>query len=137
MLKIKGVSIRNWMTVAETDLLFPDTGFVHVLGVNRTSGKVASIGAGKSALGDAVHRVLFDVAGRFTNYKDCSRNGDGDTYIRVECELRGTPFVVESGYKCKELSRSGEGLRYTVGSTVVEMDSVRLYSLSADGPGGR
>ncbi len=125
MLKVKGIRLRNWMTVKEAELVFPDTGFIHVVGENRTSGKVSSIGSGKSALGDAVHRVLFDVAGRFAYLRDYSRDGDGDTYVCVECELHGSPMTVELGFKCEELSTSGEGLRYTVGGNTVQMDSIK------------
>jgi len=125
MLKIKNIVMRNWMTVANAELVFPDAGFVHVVGRNNTGSKVSSIGSGKSALGDAVHRALFDVAGRFPYLRDYSRDEEGDTYVCVEGELHGKPLKVELGFKCDELSASGEGLRYTVGGTVVQMDSVR------------
>ena len=113
-LKLKTVKIRNWMRMQSVHLAFPEKGLVVVTGTNKASnGRMASVGSGKTALGEALSYTLFGNAGRFTNAKECSREPGGDTYVRVEAELRGKLLVVESGYKCKELSTTGEGLRYT------------------------
>ena len=121
----KSIYLRNWTTVAESEVTFPEYGVVFVEGDNRTSmTKTKSVGAGKTALGEALSRALFGVPGRFTSLGDYSRDGNGDTYVRVTAELAGKPLIVELGYKCAELSKTGEGLRFTYDGQVVERNHI-------------
>ncbi len=114
---LKSCSLRNWGTVADSRIEFPSSGLVHVTGVNLASrGAMESVASGKSLLGEAISRALFDTPGRFSRLRDYSRDDQGNTYCQVHCELDGKPLVVELGYKCPELSKTGEGLRYTLGS---------------------
>lgn len=115
-LKLKSIQLRNWMTVRSASLEFPASGLVLVTGSNLVSeGKMESIGSGKTALGEAISRVLCAVNGRFSNFGHYSSDSKGNTYIKIEAELSGKMLVVESGYKCKELSKTGEGLRFKFG----------------------
>jgi DNA repair exonuclease SbcCD ATPase subunit len=116
-LKIRSVELRNFGSVRHSKVDFPDQGFVLVTANNLTGdGHFESIGSGKTLLGEAISRVLFNVAGRFTKFGDFSTNSAGDTYVKVEVQFENQPLVVEAGYKCAELSKSGEGLRYTIGT---------------------
>ncbi len=121
-LKLKRIELRNWMKIKSAKLDFPSAGVVLVTGSNLASdGKLSSVGAGKTSLGEALSRALCGIDGRFTSLKDCSDDAVGkDTYVRVDADLLGKPLVVEIGYKCKELSLTGEGLRFTLDGKQVE-----------------
>jgi DNA repair exonuclease SbcCD ATPase subunit len=129
-LKLKKVVIRNWMRYVDTEVVFPDKGLVLVTGVNKASGgKMASVGAGKTAFGEAICRTLLGSKGRFSQPRSYSRDKKGNSYVRVEAERGGVPLIVESGYKAAEFPESsGEGLRYQFGKSPVErsrMDETR------------
>lgn len=109
--------MRNWMTVRQTNLEFPDKGLVLVLGRNLASGgKLESVGSGKTALGEALCRALVGVEGRYSTLGHYSTNSHGNMYVQVETTLKDQPFRVELGHKCRELSTTGEGLQYTTGN---------------------
>jgi DNA repair exonuclease SbcCD ATPase subunit len=115
-LKLKKVTIRNWMKFHDTEVIFPDRGLVLVAGSNKASGgKLASVGAGKTGFGEAICRTLLGTRGRFTHAKSFSRDKKGNSYVKVEATHNGVPLIVENGFKCKELSPTGEGLRYRYG----------------------
>jgi len=114
-LRIKRIRMRNWTTVQSADISFPDKGLVLVIGSNLASdGKFQSVGSGKTCLGEALSRTLTGVAGRFTELGHYA----GDTasvpnmLVKVDAELLGKPLTVEMGFKCPELSKTGEGLRF-------------------------
>jgi len=116
-LKLKRLQLRNWMSIRQADLEFPEKGLVLVVGHNLASGgKMESVGSGKTALGEALCRALVGVEGRYSTLGHYSTNSHGNMYVRVETELQQNPFVVEMGHKCRELSITGEGLQYTAGS---------------------
>ena len=126
MLRLKRLTMRNWMSVADTAVDFPASGLVAVLGENQAGkGQLVSIGAGKTALGEALARMLFGMPGRFSTLSYCSRDEEGDMYLKLEAELGEQNWVVEYGYKCSELSSSGEGLRLTVDGSRIEHGHVR------------
>ena len=113
-LTLRRVQIRNWTTIREATVEFPSSGLVLVTGSNLASGgKMESVGSGKTALGEALCRTLCGIAGRYATYGHYSTKQKGNTYLRVETQLAGRPLLVESGFKCTELSKTGEGLRYT------------------------
>lgn len=115
-LKLKKVTIRNWMKYVDAEVEFPDRGLVLVAGSNKASGgKLASVGAGKTGFGEAICRTLLGTRGRFPHAKSFSRDKQGDSYVRVEALHNGQPLIVENGYKCKELGGTGEALRYRYG----------------------
>ena len=126
-LRIKHLSLRNWMTIRSAELDFPDAGLVLVLGSNlMAGGKLDSVGAGKSSVGEALSRVLLGVPGRYSTFGHYSPRGGGDTYLKLDTELRGTALTVEAGFKCPELSKSGEGLRYQLaGQEPIERGAIR------------
>lgn len=114
-LKLKSASLRNFGSVRCSTVDFPDRGFVLVNGLNEVgAGKFESVGSGKTLLGEAISRALFNVPGRFTRFAQYSTDGKGDTYVAVRAELDGRPLLVEHGYKCRELNAGGEGLRVTL-----------------------
>ena len=76
--------------------------------------------SGKTGLGEAISRTLLGVSGRFTTLKQFSTNKGGDLYVKLEAEFLGKPLIVESGYKCKEMSPNGEALRYTYDGQLIE-----------------
>jgi DNA repair exonuclease SbcCD ATPase subunit len=116
-LRLKSIEIRNWMSVRESRVEFPEKGLVLVVGSNLASeGKLQSIGAGKTALGEALARTLLGVNGRFTHLgyflnEKCKK----DMYVKVNAELVGKHFCVELGYRCPELVGDGEALRFQIG----------------------
>jgi DNA repair exonuclease SbcCD ATPase subunit len=111
--RIKRLYLRNWLKCREADLLFPERGLVLVTGSNLAAeGKFTSIGSGKTALGEAVCRAVLGVPGRYNSLKSFSRDRRGDTYVSVELEHQGKPLLIETGYRCKELSATSEGLRF-------------------------
>lgn len=115
-LKLKKITIRNWMRYADAEVIFPEKGLVLVTGINSASGgKLLSVGAGKTSLGEAIARTLLGSKGRFTYSNSYPRNKKGDAYVKVETEHRGVPFTVENGFSCKELGGTGEALRYQYG----------------------
>ena len=115
---LKSIAFRNWTTVKEASIEFPERGLVLVRGINSAArGKMSSIGSGKTALGEAISRTLFNVRGRFTHLKDFSTRGKGNAYVCVDCLHKGRPLKVEMGFKCEELSPSGEGLKFTYDGT--------------------
>jgi len=125
-LKLKSIKIRRWMKFQQVNLAFPDKGLVLVQGVNTASGgALLSVGSGKTGVGEAISRTLLGVTGRFNTLKQFSTDKNGNTYVRLEAELFGKMLVVESGYKCKELSATGEALRYHYDSKTVERGTIQ------------
>ena len=124
-LKLKRVTIRNWMKFRNVVLDMPEKGMVLVQGVNTASGgALQSVGSGKTGIGEAISRTLLGVSGRFTTLKQFSTDKSGDTYVKVEAELHGKPLIVESGYKCSELSASGDALRYRYDGKTIERGKI-------------
>ncbi len=120
-LKLKRVTIRNWMKIRHTDLEFPESGLVLVQGINTASGgALMSVGSGKTGVGEAISRTLLGVQGRFATLRQFSLDKGGDLYVKVEAELHGKPLIVESGYKCPELNPDNEALRYHYDGVTVQ-----------------
>lgn len=100
----------------EATIEFPERGLVFVRGINTAAkGKMVSIGSGKTALGEAISRALFGVKGRYNQLGNYSTQGKGDAYVCVQCLHNGTPLKVELGFKCQEISTTGEGLKFKYG----------------------
>jgi DNA repair exonuclease SbcCD ATPase subunit len=115
-LKLKRLTVRNWMRLNDAVIDFPDSGLILLVGVNTASkGSFQSIGSGKTSVGEAICRTLLGTTGRFQHYKSCSTDRAGNTYVCVEADHRGESLVVESGFKCDELGGTGEALRYRYG----------------------
>ena len=125
-LKIKRIRIRNWARVKTADLTFPEKGLVLVLGSNLASdGKLLSVGAGKSCLGEALSRALTGVSGRFSELGHYAPDNDPkNLLVTVDAELLGKPLLVEMGYKSPELSKTGEGLRFTYDGNIIQRGHV-------------
>lgn len=121
--QLKSITLRNWTTVRDATLDFPEWGLVVVQGVNLASkGRLASVGSGKSAIGEAISRALFEVRGRYTHLGHYSTNGKGNSLVTVNCLHQGKPLQVELGFKCPEISPAGEGLRFTYDGSQVYRD---------------
>ena len=102
------------MKFGSLDLDFPEKGLVLVQGINTSSGgTMASVGSGKTGCGEAICRTLLGIRGRFDTAKQYSLDKAGDMYVKLEVDFLGKPLIVETGYKCKELSPTGDALRYT------------------------
>jgi len=101
---LKRFAARNWMTIKETEIAFPPSGLVLLSGV---------VGSGKTGLTEALCRMLFGAVGRFNNFGEYSLDEKGNTYLKLEVEFRGKPLVIESGFCCREMSLTGEALRYS------------------------
>lgn len=113
-LRLKSITLRNWMTVRSAKIEFPESGLVLVLGSNMASGgKMESVGSGKTALGEALSRALLGTSREAILGKYLSDTAKNDLYVKVEAELLSKPLVVEMGYKCKEMVGDGETLRFT------------------------
>ena len=120
-LKLKKASFRNWMKFGNVQLDFPDRGLVMVTGLNSASGgSLQSVGSGKTGVGEAISRALLGVPGRFQYVKQFSTDKQGDTYVRIDALLHDKPLVVELGYKCEEMSKTGEALRFHYDGKTIE-----------------
>jgi DNA repair exonuclease SbcCD ATPase subunit len=129
--KLKSIAIRNWQTVEEARLDFPESGLVLVHGVNDAArGKFRSIGAGKTALGEAISRTLLGVNGRYTHLGHYSRNDGGDTLVSLSCDYDGKPLVVDMSFKYAPLDASGEALRFAFNGQETRRD--RIYHTRLD-----
>ena len=126
-LKLKSIYLRNWTRVKEARLEFPEKGLVAVVGLNTLfTGKLSSVGVGKTCLGEAITRTLLGVDGRYSQLGWYSLDEAGNTYVEVEAELGGELLRVEMGYCCKELSKTGAGLRWRLGDRPpVERGNIR------------
>lgn len=116
-LQLQSIELRNWMTVKTARIEFPDKGLVLVIGSNLASeGKLQSVGAGKTALGEALARTLLGVTGRYTHLGYfLSDSCKSDMYVKVQATLLKKPLTVEMGFRCKELVGEGEALRFSYG----------------------
>ena len=138
--RLKSITMRNWTTVRQATIEFPAQGLILLRGINRASnGKMASIGSGKSALGEAISRCLFEVKGRYTQLGHYSTHEKGDTLVEVNCEHKGKPLKVEMGFKCEEINPRGEGLRFTYSTPVMRsrieetrQDLVKILTVPSD-----
>ena len=83
--------------------------------------------SGKTAFGEAISRTLLGAdGGRFAYTKEFSTDEAGDTYVRIEATFLDKPLIVELGYKCKEMSMTGEALRFSYdGSKPVERGLIK------------
>ena len=110
------IKLQNFGTIKETELEFPEKGFVLVRGINECAqGKLSSAGAGKTLLGEALSRTCFGVSGRFSDYGHFSNDhrGNKETLVEVYGQLdRIKNLAVRSGYKHPEVNLTGEGLAY-------------------------
>ena len=116
--KLKSIQIRNFATIREANVEFPESGLVLVRGkTNAEAGtNIESVGAGKTAFGEAIVKPLLGVLTRSTNISDYVHDEvNEDLYVKIYGDLNGQEIIVEQGYKCPELSETGEGLRFSVG----------------------
>ena len=125
--KLKRIRIRNWMTIREQEIEFPSQGLIFVSGQNSggPSG-FESIGAGKTSLGEALAIAVTGVRGRFSSFGHYSTKEKGNTLVVVEGTLGDRSLTIEMGHRCKELSKTGEGLRFSVGENIISRSNVNL-----------
>jgi DNA repair exonuclease SbcCD ATPase subunit len=115
-LKLRQIAIRNWMTIRNAIIEFPERGLVLVTGSNLASGgKLESVGSGKTALGEAISRTLVGIDGRYSNLGHYSYKSKGDTFVDLSVDLLGKPLNVKMGFKCPEMSATGGALRFKFG----------------------
>lgn len=120
------IYIRNWATVKEAEVLFPQSGLVFLTGRNMSSdAKFESIGSGKTALGEALARATLGVPGRYSRFNGYSRHGAGDTLVQVDATLGSKPFKILNGYKCAETGKSGESIIYEVDGARVQRNTAQ------------
>ena len=125
-LKLKRITGRNWMKIKRFNLDFPESGLVLVQGINTASGgALASVGSGKTSLGEAVCRTLLGISGRFASAKEYSLDKAGDMYVKLEADFKGKPLIVETGYRCRELSPTGDALRYAYDGKEVQRGLIK------------
>lgn len=125
-IRLKRLALRNWTTIRNAEIGFPEKGLVLVVGKTvEGGGKKESVGAGKTAVGEAISRALTGVSGRFENTGHfCHDEVNEDMYVRLEADCDGVPLTIEMGYKCRELSKTGEGLRFKYGDTEISRNKV-------------
>ncbi len=123
--QLKSIAIRNWASVREASIDFPDKGLILVQGLNSVSrGKLQSIGSGKTALGEAISRSLVGVPGRYAQLGHYSYKGEGDTLVVLNCLHKSKPLKIELGFKANELSKTGESLRFTYDNQEIWRDRI-------------
>lgn len=124
-LTVKRIDIRNWGMIESDTIEFPESGLVLVTGANTISGGYAeSVGSGKTCLGEALSRAVCGTTGRYTRLGHYSRHEKGNTLVQVATEVNGKPLDIDMGFKCKELSKSGEGLRFKIDGEEIERGHV-------------
>ncbi len=132
-LQLNSIVLRNWAKFESAHVQFPEYGLVVVSGVNTASnGKLMSVGSGKTAFGEAIGRTVFGIQTRFGHLKDASRDQKGDTYVRVGATFRGKPLTIEAGYKCPEMSESGEALRFVYDGQTIERGKIQQTRAELD-----
>lgn len=115
-LKLRRISVRNWLSIRHAEIEFPERGLVLVTGNNLASGgKLESVGSGKTALGEAISRTLVGIDGRHSTLSSYSYKSKGDTFVDLSVDLLGKPLNVKMGFKCPEMSRTGAALRFKLG----------------------
>jgi len=123
--KLRKIYLKNWMTVREQEIDFPSQGLVFVSGVDE-SAQFESIGSGKTSLGEALCIAVCGIRGRYATLGHYSTNEKGNTLVKVEGNFQDKDLTIEMGYKYKELSKTGEGLRFTLGSTQIARSHIDL-----------
>lgn len=123
--KLRKIQIKNWMTIRDQEIEFPDQGLVFVSGVDESS-QFESIGSGKTSLGEALSIAVCGIRGRYSSLGHYSTNEKGNTLVRVEGSFQDKSLVIEMGYKFKDLSKTGEGLRFKTGDTFISRSHVDL-----------
>lgn len=113
------------MTIRDQEIEFPDQGLVFVSGVDESS-QFESIGSGKTSLGEALSIAVCGIRGRYSSLGHYSTNEKGNTLVRVEGSFQDKGLVIEMGYKFEDLSKTGEGLRFKIGETVISRSHVDL-----------
>ena len=113
------------MTVREQEIEFPSQGLVFVSGVDEST-QFESIGSGKTSLGEALCIAVCGIRGRYATLGHYSTNEKGNTLVRVEGNFQDKDLTIEMGYKYKEMSKTGEGLRFTLGDTLISRSHVDL-----------
>jgi hypothetical protein len=125
VLRLRRLSLQNWFRVRAADLEFPEFGLVLVLGQNHTAtARLDSVGAGKTALGEAINAAVFGPRNDMVGY---SLDEAGSTLVTLVSDLADRELVVETGYRHAAFpTASGEGLRFTLaGSPPVERPRVK------------
>jgi DNA repair exonuclease SbcCD ATPase subunit len=123
--KLRKIYLKNWMTVREQEIEFPSHGLVFVSGVDESS-QFESIGSGKTSLGEALSMAVCGIRGRYASLGHYSTNEKGNTLVKVEGSFGGKDLAIEMGYKYKELSKTGEGLRFTLDGSAIARSHVNL-----------
>jgi len=123
--KLRKIQLKNWMTIRDQEIEFPDQGLVFVSGVDESS-QFESIGSGKTSLGEALSIAVCGIRGRYSSLGHYSTNEKGNTLVMVEGSFQDKGLVIEMGYKFKDLSKTGEGLRFKTGETVISRSHVDL-----------
>ena len=123
--KLRKIQLKNWMTIRDQEIEFPDQGLVFVSGVDESS-QFESIGSGKTSLGEALSIAVCGIRGRYSSLGHYSTNEKGNTLVRVEGSFQDKGLVIEMGYKFEDLSKTGEGLRFKIGETVISRSHVDL-----------
>ena len=113
------------MTVREQEIEFPSQGLVFVSGVDEST-QFESIGSGKTSLGEALCIAVCGIRGRYATLGHYSTNEKGNTLVKVEGHFQDKDLTIEMGYKYKEMSKTGEGLRFTLGGTPISRSHVDL-----------
>ena len=113
------------MTVREQEIEFPSQGLVFVSGVDEST-QFESIGSGKTSLGEALCIAVCGIRGRYATLGHYSTNEKGNTLVRVEGNFQDKDLTIEMGYKYKEMSKTGEGLRFTLGDTLISRSHIDL-----------
>jgi DNA repair exonuclease SbcCD ATPase subunit len=114
--KLTSATVRGWSPIADATVEFPAHGVVLVLGEN-TGGAGRSVGAGKTSLGLALARCLTGL-NRAGDAHMLQQRTQGKTHVTVNGTFADKPMCVELGYKHAGLSKTGEGLRFTLGDVV-------------------
>ncbi len=113
------------MTVREQEIEFPSHGLVFVSGMDEST-QFESIGSGKTSLGEALSIAVCGIRGRYASLGHYSTNEKGNTLVKVEGSFGSKNLSIEMGYKYKELSKTGEGLRFTLDGAAIARSHVNL-----------
>ena len=114
--KLLSADIVNYLSVKNQQLQFPDKGLVYVQG---------DMGAGKTALGEALARTMSGIDTRYSRAVQCVGDTGKGFDISVAGDFGDRGLVIKNGYK-SSWSKTGEGLLWHLNEEKIQYPSLDI-----------
>lgn len=138
-MKIKSVSINNFLVIGEAKISLDDRGLVLVQGDNKDDGSANSNGAGKSSLVDAISWCLFGITARGVTGDEVVNNKIGkNCRVSVDIDDDGTLYQINRFRKHRDGKNNlnvidGGGGELTCGTTKLTQELIdKIVGCSSD-----